>query len=677
MSEPKNNDISQAIKPILALHQAGAFAEALTAYARLLESQPKHPIILSNMGMMYAQIGELAQAIALFKQALAQDPTQTSTLNNMAGALQQTGAFEEAERYYRLAIKLRSDGVNSIKNLAGLLLQTQRFEEAHKLYKQAIAKDAKMASLYYFDALALKHLGRSSETILRLKTALKLDANLVDAYYEYGDILQAQGKHTEAIKLFEQAIALQPNESEKSSMLHFRLGLAAQTAGQHALALSAYDKTVSLDNKNADAYNNRGLVLSALKRHDEALGSFDMAIYLAPTLASAYNNRGATLRLKSRHQEALTCFDKAISIQPKEAAAYNNKGLAYMELGEHEQAANAFEMALKRDPEYAQAQFNLGVLKLRLGDYAEGWAMYEWRWQAMRNQGKKLIDAPLWLGEKPLINQTLLVHAEQGLGDTIQCARYVPLLKQFKPNQIVVEVPETLFRLLNHTWAYDPQITVIKTGQRLPHIDAHCPMMSLPLAFKTLIDTIPHADGYLEAEDKLMQQWQHQLGSAKAKRVGLVWSGSPMHSNDAQRSIQLKLLEPLFDLNIEWHCLQNSLRTIDRFTLRKFPHIVLHHQALTNLSETAALIMQLDLVISVDTSVAHLAAALGKPVWLLLPFNADFRWLTERNDSPWYASMSLFRQTNIGDYETVIEAIKTRLKRDLATPGVTFMPTAA
>lgn len=673
MSEAKNNDISQAIKPILALHQAGAFAEALTAYARLLESQPKHPLILSNMGMVHAQLGQLDLAIAMFKQALAQEPSQPATLNNLAGVLQQSGAFEEAEHYYRLAIELRSDGVNSIQNLAGLMLQTQRFEEAHKLYKQAISKDAKMASVYYFDALALKHLGRTSLSILRLKTALKLDANLVDAYHEYAVLLQAQNKYTEAIKLLEPAITLHPNDP----MLPFRLGLAAQSAENHALALRAYDQAVKLDTKNADAFNNRGLVLSALKRHDEALGSFDMAIYLAPTLASAYNNRGATLRMKTRYQEAIACFEKAAELHPKEAAAYNNKGLAYMELGEHEQATAAFETALKLDPDYAQAHFNLGVLKLRLGDYAEGWAMYEWRWQAMRNQGKKLIDAPLWLGEKPLINQTLLVHAEQGLGDTIQCARYVPLLKQFKPNQIVVEVPESLFKLFNYTWADDPQITVIKTGQRLPHVDAHCPMMSLPLAFKTRIDSIPHADAYLEVEDKLLAQWQHQLGGAKAKRVGIVWSGSAMHSNDAQRSIQLKLLEPLFDLNIEWHCLQDNLRTIDRFTLRKFPHIALHHQALTNLSETAALIMQLDLVISVDTSVAHLAAALGKPVWLLLPFNADFRWLTERNDSPWYASMSLFRQTNMGDYETVIAAIKSRLTKDLAIPGVTFMPTAA
>ena len=279
-----------------------------------------------------------------------------------------------------------------------------------------------------------------------------------------------------------------------------------------------------------------------------------------------------------------------------------------------------------------------------------------------------LLKLQRWQCLSSLLGKAVLLTAEQTLSDTLQYCRYVPLLKQYKPNQIIVQVQEPLFQLLNGHWAADATVQVVKQGERLPHADVFCPMLSLPLAFDTRVDTIPAALSYLQIDERHTLPWQQLLGPARRLRIGLNWCGDATNKHDYHRSIPLFMLAELLKMEVEWHSLQKEFRREDPIMLKRFPMLECHHPALTDLTSTAGLIMQMELVITVDTAVAHLAAALGKPVWLLLPQHAHFRWLLNREDSPWYPGIRLFRATKEQDWESVIDDVHQAITHLLAHP---------
>ena len=418
------------------------------------------------------------------------------------------------------------------------------------------------------------------------------------------------------------------NHSEPTSEITSALeqALSRHRQGRLQEALDGYDKILSLRPDYAEVHLNRGNVLKDLQRYDEALDSYGRALALRPDYAEAYSDRGYALQDLRRYAEALANYDKAISIKP----------------------------------DYAEAQFNKSRLKLLLGQYTEGWSLYEWRWKVAKNKVYfKEFKQPLWLGDQPIAGKTILLHAEQGFGDVIQFVRYLQMVEALGA-EILLGVHPLLVPLLH---SLNGTFTLATKIIGLPPFDFHCPLMSLPLAFKTDIDSIPANIPYLAADPGRRSHWGERLGNKVRPRIGLVWSGTPRHSNDRNRSVALRSLAPLLRLNFEYHSLQKEVRAEDKSVLAEFTDILCHENELRDFADTAALVAEMDLIISVDTSVAHLAGALGKTVWILLPYAPDYRWMTERSDSPWYPTARLFRQGGVGDWNRVIEAVCAELRQ--------------
>ena len=411
---------------------------------------------------------------------------------------------------------------------------------------------------------------------------------------------------------------------------------------------------VSLKPDSAEAHHNRATALEALKRLDEALAAYDKTLSLKPDYAEAHNNRGNVLKDMQRYEEALNAYATAISLKPDIAEIHSNQGNILIALHRYNQALASYSKAIALKPDFAEANYHKGMLNLLLGNFEAGWRLHEWRWQtAQLRDFARTFKQPLWLGEQSIAGKTILLHYEQGFGDTIQFIRYAALVEALGAT-VILGIPAdlvSLFRTLKGNF------TLIADGDALPEFDLHCPLMSLPLAFGTTIDTIPAQIPYLAADPQQRLAWHDRLGPKLRPRIGLVWSGNPNHINDRYRSMTLRTLAPLLNENYAFHSLQKELRTEDRAALAKFPQLHSHSEALHDFTDTAALIAELDVVITIDTSVAHLAGAMGKPVWILLSYAADYRWLTERSDSPWYPTARLLRQDSIGDWSSVIEDV--------------------
>jgi tetratricopeptide (TPR) repeat protein len=359
-----------------------------------------------------------------------------------------------------------------------------------------------------------------------------------------------------------------------------------------------------------------------------------------------------------RHGEALASYERAIELKPDYAVAWRNRGSALDDAKRHEEALASFERAIELKPDYAEAHWNKSLALLRCGFLEEGWKLYEWRWQLDSSTSpRRDFIQPLWRGEQPIAGRTILLHAEQGLGDTIQFYRYVKLVA-LRGAKVIVEVQNPLVSIFKNLGG---SITVVAQGDLLPKFDYHCPLLSLPLAFKTDLNSIPADIPYLQIIDNKLQEWSEKVRGSQRVRIGVAWSGNKDHKDDKNRSIPFSALSKLLSDNFEWFSLQKEYKDGDRQMLRR-SKVHDYSIALFDFSDTAALLSQLDLIISVDTSVAHLAGAMGKPTWVMLPYVPDFRWLWDREDSLWYPSMRLFRQPAAGDWSPVIYNVSSALR---------------
>ena len=467
-----------------------------------------------------------------------------------------------------------------------------------------------------------------------------------------GVLAHQQGRHAEAEALIGAALKQRPDEA---------VALANRAAALNALrrfdeALADCDRAIAARPDHVDAFINRALALKELGRAHEALASCDKALRLKPDSADAYNNRGLALFALQRPADALRSYEQALALDPQSAEALNNRGLTLYELGRLDEARASFDRAVAIRPSFAQAQWNRAQALLLAGDFAQGWPAHEWRLKAHPELQRGFVQ-PLWLGEGPLVGKTILLHAEQGLGDTLQFCRYAPLVAA-RGARVVLEVQKPLIELLRDL----PGVaSVVARGEPLPDFDLHCPLLSLPLAFGTTLDTIPAQTPYFHVPPERMSAWEARLGSNRP-RFGLVWSGNAGHKRDRARSIPLYALMPLFDVAATFVSLQKEARAADAAVLQQSNKIIDVSAELHTFADTAALIAQLDLVIAVDTSVAHLAGALGKPLWLLLPTAPDWRWLTGRDDSPWYPSARLFRQGETRAWGPVVTRVRAALQ---------------
>ncbi len=438
------------------------------------------------------------------------------------------------------------------------------------------------------------------------------------------------------------------------------LGNARMAEGEAAAAEAAYREAIALNPGHAGALNNRGNALRALGRPEEAIAAYRAALALRPEYFGTLNNVGAALLALHRPDEAEDWLRRALAAQPGYAEACNNLGGALLALDRPGEARDWFRRAVALDPAQVQARFGAGLASLALGDFRAGWRDYEARWEDPRfTEDEPAYASPVWRGEAVAPGRTMLVHAEQGLGDTLQFVRYLPLLRQ-RGIRVALRAQAPLVTLLAPL--ADTVVAQGAAGDALPPHELRCPLLSLPFAFGTRLATIPARIPYLTADPARVAAWRARLGPSGRPRIGIAVSGSPDHPEDALRSLPAAwLIEAL--AGMELHVIQTGLRAEDAAAFAARADIAVHAPDLPDFAATAALVCCLDRIVTVDTSLAHLAGGLGRPVDILLQHAADFRWLRGRDDSPWYPSARLYRQPRRGDWATPLARLRGELGR--------------
>jgi tetratricopeptide (TPR) repeat protein len=613
----------------LALHQAGRLDDAERIYNRILAIRPDHFDSQHLLGVIFYQRGDPAQAVGRINLALKRSPNNVQALNNRGNALSALKQFKEALASYDRAIVACPDFADAHSNRGNALKELRRFADAVAAYDRAVA----------------------------------LRPDYAEAHSNRADALTAVGRFADALAACDRALMLRPNFAEA----HANRGNALHRLGRFAEALTSHDQALALRPDYAEAHSNRGNALHELKRFAEALESYDRALALRPDYAEAHSNRGNALQELKRFDEAVASYDRALAQHADLAEAHSNRGNALTELARFEEALASYDRAQAARPDFADAHFNEGMCRLLIGDLPRGWEKAEWRWgtEQLRN-GKRNFSQPLWLGADAIAGKTILLHAEQGLGDTIQFARYAPLVAA-RGARVVLEVQRPLRELMR---SLSDTVQIVAAGEPLPDFDLQCPLLSLPLAFKTRLETIPAHIPYLSATADKTRAWSKRLRPREKPRVGLVWAGNPRkelpgaNRIDGQRSIAFDRLTPLFQVEAcELFSLQKGDEAVRQLRDGEWRgRVVDHTDDLHDFSDTAALIANLDLVISVDTSVAHLAGALGKPFWLLNRYNTCWRWLLDRDDSPWYPTARQFRQDARRDWDPVITRVVAALR---------------
>jgi tetratricopeptide (TPR) repeat protein len=600
------------------------------------------------------------------------------------------GRLDEAEFCCRLVLAANKKQFDALHLLGLIQFQRGRFDEAHRLISQAIKINSQSAKARSNLALVLQHLGRPEQALASLDKALSIERDNLLALNNRGHILWQLKRPEEALESLDRALAIKPDYADALC----NRGNALADLRRLDEALLSYDQALAINPQDAPTFNNRGNVLWALERREEAIQSYDKALALSPYDLSVLKDRGiALLALKrgedalacfdralaikpgdpylvfkrgsalislNRYEEALDCFDQAFAVAPGDADALDDRGNVLAALQRHAEALASYDQALAISPDSAKAHWNRALTLLRVGDFDEGWKEYEWRWKVNASWVPSH-DFPqhlLWLGDKPIKGKTIVLHAEQGFGDTIQFVRFLPLVAALGAN-VVLEVQPALKILLSDVEGADK---VIGKGEELPPFDFHCPLLTLPLALKIQVETIPAITPYLSAPEERMALWASRLPKSDGPRIGVGWAGNPDFANDRMRSIGLAPLTPLFSLpGFQFVSIQKDLRAGDQEILRNHPHVIHLGDKLTDFSDTAAVMSLLDLIISSDTAPVHLAGALRRPVWILLDQLSDWRWMLNREDSPWYPTARLFRQPKLDDWASVVERVTAEL----------------
>jgi tetratricopeptide (TPR) repeat protein len=499
---------------------------------------------------------------------------------------------------------------------------------------------------------ALWTAGEQADALAALEQALVVDPANPDAHNNLGNAALELGDQEGALAHYRAAVEASPDHVKA----YYNLGNACVATGRTTEAIEHFQRALTLDPEHAGAHNNLGNALRAEGRIDEALRSYATAIALRPNDVGSRNNLAHALLSLHRPHDALAVIDDALARDPNNPGTINNLGGALLALDRLEEAAETFGRVAETADEYPQAQFGRGLALLGLGRFAEGWAAYEARWRDPRfREGKADPPVPRWQGE-PLNGRRILLHAEQGLGDTIQFSRYAPMVAA-RGGDVVLQVQPSLKVLLT---SLAPM--VLADTDAAPDVDLHCPLLSLPMVFGTDSTTIPSSVPYLAADVARVRRFGYLRPAPGRRRIGVAFSGSRSHTDDKIRSVPAEIfLPPLVAAGAMVHVVQTELYKADVETIMRLDNVDAHGPDLANFADTAALLSLMDLVISVDTSIAHLAGAMGLPTWVLLQHASDFRWLRNRTDSPWYPTMRLFRQKTAGDWVSVMREIVSAL----------------
>lgn len=605
------------------LQAEGHLQEAASCYRRALVFDPQLAEVHLNLGLLEQIGGKLDEAIAAFERAAQLKPELAEAWSNLGNALQQKGSTVEAEAHFRKAVKLKPAFAEAWYNLANVLRDQGNLEEAAELYVRAVTLKPNLEQAWSnLGNLRLQQM-RLEEAEACQRRAIELEPGSADAQYNLGNALAEQKKNEAAAIAYEEALRLNPQLTKARN----NLGSVYRLLEQPQKAVEQFALIPKGDPEWAGAYNNMGLALLTLGRHDDAETAIRETLALEPDLAEAWCNLGVVFHAQNRLTEAMECYRKAQSFKP----------------------------------DLSRVRMNIGLIELVRGEFEAGWKNYEWRWE-----NAPLIDRgftqPQWRGE-PLKGARILLHAEQGYGDTLQFCRYIPMVAA-AGGTVIFETQARVVRLCQQLAGVSE---VVRYGDPLPEFDWHCPLLSLPTAFSTRLDNVPDAMPYLKAPAEARQKMTAVDWPADQLKVGLLWAGNPSFLNDLFRfrSVPLSQFAPLFGVEgVRFYSLQIGK---EMGQLLHAPGPLVDLSALTSdMADTAAAIEQMDLVISVDTSVAHLAGGLNKPTWVLIPNTPDWRWLLDREDTPWYPTMRLFRQPDPGNWTAVIARLRSELEKQAA-----------
>ena len=604
-----------SIEHALSLQQAGKFEDAKKQYKKILKRNPKDADALHFIGVLAFQAGKQSAALDYLNKALKIAPRYAEALNSRALIHEKTSKWKIALEDYNSALSINPALIDALYNRGSLFLNRQKFKLARDDFDNLLSKQPDHLNARLHRGLALKSMGDFSAALIDFDYVISKKPNTYSALNNRGNLLSGMSKNQEALEDLNCAIKLKP--------------------------------------RSEDAYISRGNLLQKLGNPEDAIKDFNKALEINPKSMKALNNRGfANLEL-SRIDHALADFQSALEIAPEISETWSNIGTLYKDINLSQKALEAYDNAIALDAENAEAQFGKSLILLRKGDFKEGWRLYEWRKHPNRKKPAtssiRQYAQPLWLGRESLAGKTLFIYWEQGLGDTIQFSRLAKRVSNLGC-KVILEVQEPLTELMKNIAGVDE---LIQDGQAIPAFDFHCPLMSLPYALGLQFDDIKTEVRYLDVDKTRLNKWRRKIDPKCGLRVGIAWSGNKSHSNDRNRSIRLANIDKSLRAVSELFSIQKEIRPEDADYLALSQR--LHHfgDELNNFADTAALVELMDVVVSVDTSVAHLAGALGKKVFLLLPYAPDFRWLEGIDKTPWYPKMTLFRQGSDRDWSRV------------------------
>ncbi len=654
--DPNHADALQLLGTIA--FQTGHFNAAIDLISRAIQASPDHAPFWYNLGVIHKEMGASERAGECYRRALEIDPTHIDAHNNLGSLYQASGKPADALSHFEAALSLRPDDTNILNNLGVLHYEQNHLDAAIACYENALSLNPARADILNNYGLALMEKGQAQAAADVYRRALQLDPALVETYNNLGYALRVLGFPEQAVAHYQQAVTLHPNHAEAWN----NLGAALFALERLDEAVTAYQRALAILPDFAIALNNLGLILQQRNQIDEGIATHLRALEIQPNLAEAHSNLSLAYTRQNKRREALANCRRALEIN-RTPEFLNNLGTLLKDEGDYGQAESCYREAMELKPDYVEAHFNLALIHLVHGDFRQGWKEYEWRYHPGRNVNDRVkppaLHQPMWQGEA-LTGKTLLIYPEQGFGDVVQFCRYAEKLKQAGAIIWLAAPPEldTLLRTL--PWVD----RVLSRNQDIleAEFDYWAFVMSLPKYLMASLDDIPTNIPYLFANPQKAATWREHLDtmSSARRKIGLVWAGRPTHNKDLSRSMRLADFAPLATLHDTcFISLQKGERSTEAAPAGM--ELLRLGDELKDFSDTAALIDALDLLICVDTSVAHLAGALGKPAWVLLPYVPDWRWLLEREDTPWYPTLHLFRQPASGDWASVIGKVAGEL----------------
>jgi tetratricopeptide (TPR) repeat protein len=544
--------------------------------------------------------------------------------------------------------------INKAIQLAYKHYQAGDLIQAEYVCKEILKKQPNNIDILYFLGIVCYQRQKYDSAIQYIKKYLQFNPTNSDAYYNLAQAFQKRREPNDAISHYQRALKYNPYFIDA----YLNLGNLLQETGQPDEAIINYQKVIEINPNFAGAYYNIGAAFQEKGQLKEAISAYQKAIHLNPSYIDAYHDLGYVLQMNGDLDEAIRFYQKALELNPNLFDAYNNLGRSLQEQGKLDEAISSYLRALQINPEFAEAHCNLALALLLTGDFRQGWKEYEWRWN-LKDRSRYDVTQQVWDGSD-ISGKTIFLYTEQGFGDTIQFIRYAPLLAG-RGAKVIIECQKELQSLIHHVKGID---SVITREDPLPEFYAHYPLLSLPTLFDTTLASIPADIPYIVTDGKIVRKWEERTRSDNARmKVGLVWSGNPKYKADQSRSILLENFLQFWKVDgISFYSLQKGKAAEQVKESPEEIKIVDFTDEINDFSETAGLIENLDLVISVDTAVAHLTGALGKPIWTLLPSSPDWRWMLNRKDSPWYPTMKLFRQQTRGDWIPVIARVLDELK---------------